>query len=169
MVPFAEQGANLVHGLLNLVRPRSLGEDVNRRCSAARTAAAYRSPGGSLPGNRGKSVLGYGLLSVLTLVADAAVEAVAAMDAALAEPAPWLLTRNLIVVHGAMMTSSWSWPGMFAPRGLSRPTTRKGRCGRESSCQWAIRPQTVRCTSGADQADQVRALDIVIGEEFPLA
>src|SRR5262249_2588739 len=34
-------------------------------------------------------------------------------------------TRNLIVVHGVRMMSSWSIPNVFAPLGLSTPTTRK--------------------------------------------
>src|SRR3954449_7373304 len=42
---------------------------------------------------------------------------------ALADAWPELDRRYLIVVHGAMMVSSWSCPTMFAPLRRNTPTT----------------------------------------------
>src|SRR5262249_4969045 len=38
---------------------------------------------------------------------------------------PEVATRNLIVVQGVKMMSSWSVPKVLAPLGLNTPTTRK--------------------------------------------
>ncbi|MGA2258564.1 MAG: hypothetical protein ABSG53_28195 [Thermoguttaceae bacterium] len=52
--------------------------------------------------------------------------AATAAAATFVDPAPTLFTRNLIVVQGAKMQSSWSWSIMFAPRRLKSPMTRNG-------------------------------------------
>src|SRR4051794_6280272 len=65
-------------------------------------------------------LLGYRLLSVLMLLL--ALPAEAETCAALAD---WFRPemRYFTVVHGAMMTSSWSPPNMLAPLRDSTPTT----------------------------------------------
>ncbi len=61
------------------------------------------------------------MFSVLVVAVPEAVTVEAVLE--LVEPPP--VRRNLIVVQGARMMSSWSMPIMFEPFGESTPITRR--------------------------------------------